>query len=406
MLLILCVLLLSLGLVRGDASAVELHLRVAVPQETPADAEVYLAGDFQGWNPADPASRLTRTPDGRYEITLELPAGRVEFEFTRGSWATVEKGPQGEEIGHRVLTVAAPARFDLTVARWADLGAPRTLTGDVTEVTVPGFLDGRRVWVYLPPQYHRSTRAYPVLLMLDGQNVFDVSTSFAGEWEVDETCERLIAAGEIEPLIVVAIDNGRAQRIFEYTPWPDPQRSAGGGGAAHLRAIVDVLLPWIRTHYRALDGPENTGFSGSSLGGLMSLYAAYAEPSSFGRIGALSPTLFWADHEILRYVGGQPRPAGSRMWIDMGTLESNTPVDHDGNGVDDSIDGLRQLCATLTGQGWTLGQDLRCFEDEGAHHQEASWAARFDEVLRFLFPPQTGVSSPAETTGTSPGSRR
>src|SRR5262249_10569905 len=154
------------------------------------------------------------------------------------------------------------------------------------------FLGGRRFWVYLPPGYHDSSARYPVLYMLDGQNVFDRLTSFVGEWKVDETLERMIPAGEVAPIIVVAIDNGGTARIGEYTPWSDPG-DGGGAGAAHLTAIADVLVPHIDATYRTQTGPTHTGIAGSSLGGLMALYATYARPDRFGRNAALSPSIWW-----------------------------------------------------------------------------------------------------------------
>ena len=128
---------------------------------------------------------------------------------------------------------------------------PLVIAGSKRCFAIPQLDRERRVWLYLPPDYDRSAERYPVLYMHDGQNVFDAATSFAGEWEMDETCERLIAEGDIEPLVVVAVDNAGAGRIDEYTPWPAPD-GRGGGGAAHLEAIVEVLLPWVRDQYRAM----------------------------------------------------------------------------------------------------------------------------------------------------------
>jgi len=396
---ILLPLLLLVGSV-VNANAATITFAVTVPEETPADASIYIAGDFQGWNPASPTHRFTKVGDRLYELTLELPEGRIEFKFTRGDWATVEKGPGGEEIGNRVLTLAADARYELTVAKWADLGTARTLTGNVTEHTVPGLLSERRVWVYLPPDYETETRSYPVLVMLDGQNVFDASTSFAGEWNVDETCEALIASGDIEPLIVVAVDNGGAERVTEYTPWYDAGRAAGGGGGAHLQTLVDVLLPWIHENYRTRVGPENTGFSGSSLGGLMSVFAAHEHAATFGRVGALSPSIWWDDRHLVQFVADYAsKPEGAKLWIDMGTLESNLPHSEKRPAVDPMVEDLRALRDQLASNGWTLGTDLVSFEDEGARHNESAWSARFPEVLRFLFPKSTGVGAATESVG-------
>lgn len=392
-LLFACVVLLVLW--PGTASALESPLatapvtfRVTAPATTPPGDPVSIAGDFQGWNPGSPTHRLTDLGGLTYEITLDLTIGTtIQFKFTRGDWSKVEKGPSGEEIANRTHAVSGAQVLDLTVANWADRPANSTITGDVTTHTVPGFLNGRRVWVYLPPDYDAQTdRRYPVLYMFDGQNVFDQATSFAGEWGVDETCESLIASGAMAPIIVVAVDNGGGSRILEYTPWYDPNFGSGGGGEAHLQQFIDVLIPWVNANYRTLAHPQHTGIAGSSLGGLMSVYAAYAHPEVFGRIGALSPSIWWNDRELLDYVQSHGKP-DSRLYADMGTLESGSMVDRDGNGIDDSIDNLRALRDRMTTQGFVLGNDLTIVEDVGGRHNEAYWRQRFPGALQFLFPP-------------------
>lgn len=390
------VVLLLLG-AAVEVSAVTVTFRVTVPESTPAADTIHVAGDFQGWNPGDPTYALTPEGGNVHTITLEFDAGTVLlFKFTRGSWATVEKSPTGEEIANRVLTVNEDRTYALNVPRWADDSGevPRTLTGDVTEHTVPGLLDGRRVWVYLPPGYHDADEDYPVHYMLDGQNVFDVSTSFVGEWEVDETCEALIAAGEMAPVIVVALDNGQGDRLHEYTPTVDPGRGAGGGAADHFAAILGTLKPWVEANYRVKTGPEHTGFSGSSLGGLMSLYAALHHGDVFGRVGAISPSIWWDGRVILDMVDARPKPT-VRLWVDMGTDEGSTQQNDQAY-----VDDLLLLKSKLIAKGFVENEDLVVYVDEGAQHNEASWARRYDEVLRYLFPPdRTGVRSAPRSFG-------
>ncbi len=384
-----------------DTALVTFH--VNVPATTPPGDPVFIVGDFQGWNPGDPAYQLADQGSLVYEITLELTIGTtIQFKFTRGDWSKVEKGPNGEEIGNRSHAVTGVETLELTVASWADLPANSTITGDVTTHTVPGFLDGRRVWVYLPPDYNAKTeQRYPVLYMFDGQNVFDQATSFAGEWEVDETCESLIPAGMMEPIIVVAVDNGGLRRIYEYTPWYDPGFGDGGGGEAHLQEFINVLMPWVNASYRTLTGPQATGLAGSSLGGLMPLYAVYAHSDVFGHIGALSPSIWWSGHELLEYAAGQPKPP-AKVYMDMGTIESGSMQDENNNGVDDSIDDLRAMRDLMVGQGFVLDEDLMVVEDEGGVHNESYWAQRFPVTLQFLFPPPgTSVTPPSETPATS-----
>ncbi len=385
-----------------SAEAAEITFRVEVPDDTPTADSIHVAGDFQGWDPGSAGHRLALASDGRYVITLTLPPGPIAFKFTRGDWARVEKGASGEEIANRVVRVDGDEIVDAVVRSWADrrpAGSPSppprrsTITGEVRTLEIPGFLGGRRVWVYVPPDYHAEPeRRYPVLYMLDGQNAFDAATSFAGEWRADETSEALVPRGEIAPAIVVAIANGGERRLDEYTPFVDAHRG-GGGGRAHLESIIRMVMPVVDERFRTLTGPEHTALVGSSLGGLMALYAVHAFPDVFGMVGAVSPSLAWADHAIFDWIASEsPAPddpsARARIYVDMGTRESGVLRDADGNGIDDAVDDVRELGARLIASGRSPGVGLKIVEDEGGRHDERTWAERFPDVLRFLFPPE------------------
>lgn len=382
----------STGTGDGDGGEVSdsanILVRVTVPETTPPDSNVYIAGNFQGWDPGDDDYRLSPLSSQLFEITLTLKIETaMQFKFTLGDWSRVEKGPNGEEIANRTHTVNGRDTLDLEVSNWAGGSAGSTITGDVSLVEVPGFLNGRRVWVYLPPGYdpNGETR-YPVLYMLDGQNVFDQATSFAGEWEVDESCESLIAGGEMRPVIVVAVANGEGDRVDEYTPWRDSGYGAGGGGEEHLQEFADTLIPWINANYRTATGPENTGFAGSSLGGLMALYAAYTRGDTYGLIASLSPSIGWDDGHLIGLIDSLA-PPDSKIYMDMGTREGGGIIDGDQNGIDDNIDRLRAVRDQLIADGFVPGGDLMVVEDEGGRHNEGFWAVRFPAALRFLFPP-------------------
>jgi predicted alpha/beta superfamily hydrolase len=235
----------------------------------------------------------------------------------------------------------------------------------------------------LPPGYSQTTRQYPVLYMHDGQNLFDVRTSFAGEWRIDEACEQLIGASQIEPIIVVGIENAGANRLYEYTPWPDP--GYGGGGAdAYLTAIRDLLKPEVDRRYRTLTSPRFTWMAGSSLGGLISAYAGYAYDATFGRIAAVSPSYWWDGDHLAAFAAAHSHPALERFYQDMGTIENGSTVDSNGNGVDDNIDDLRAVKATALAQGFLENVDFKSVEAAGHTHSEYWWAQRAPAMLQFL----------------------
>lgn len=263
---------------------------------------------------------------------------------------------------------AAPAR-----------GPAHTVTGDVSTLSLPGFLGGRRVWVYLPPGYSGSQARYPVLYLLDGQNLFDAATSFAGEWRVDETCERLIRSGELEPVIVVGVDNAGAGRIAEYTPWPD-QEHGGGGAGPYLAALKTALKPEIDARYRTKSGAADTFIGGSSLGGLLAAYAGYSDPGTWGGVLAMSPSYWWAGEKYASWAAAQGKPALRVFYQDMGTAEAGADP-----GVQDYIGQLRRAGAVAMGQGFVAGRDFLSVEAAGDAHNEAAWARRLPGALEFLF---------------------
>ena len=353
---------------------VDVTFVVTVPNDTPEADTVSVMGSFTDWQ----STALTRRADGRHVGTFTLMTMEAaSFRFTRGAWERVEMTSDGFSVDDRQLMVAPTdddTEVELTVSAWADRLWPRASRSGRIEIWRPTAWPDRRVWTYLPPGYATSTARYPVLYMLDGQNVFDAGTSFVGEWNVDETIERLIRDQEIKPIIVVAVDNAGAQRIDEYTPVAVQQ--TGGDGGPHLDRIVADVKSEVDQRFRTLTGRDDTAMSGSSLGGLMSLYAAYARPEVFGAVAALSPSIWWGDRWIVDYIEAQAKYDG-RIYMDMGTLEQGS-----------AIADLRAMAQVLRAQGFVDEQDLVVVEAAGAGHNEAAWRGRVPDILRLLYPPQ------------------
>jgi enterochelin esterase-like enzyme len=242
------------------------------------------------------------------------------------------------------------------------------------------FLPGEReIGVYVPPGYDEDLgRRYPLLILQDGQNLFDPSTSFipGRTWRVAESADDAIAAGEVEPLVIVGVANAGERRIAEYTPTRD-MKLGGGEAGKYALLLIRELLPFLHTRYRLLAGADQTGIGGSSLGGLVSLWMGLAHPEIFGRLAVLSPSVWWNHRYILAYLndvapGLHQRP---RIWLDVG--------DHEGRRTLTDADTLR---TRLRKQGWREEQDLHFETITGGTHDEASWAERVQPMLRFLFP--------------------
>lgn len=237
----------------------------------------------------------------------------------------------------------------------------------------------RNVIVYLPPGYDaHAARTYPVLYLQDGQNLFDGRTSFvAGRtWEVRESADAAIEAGDVEPLIIVGIYNAGSRRIAEYTP--DRDRQLGGGeAAAYAKMIAHELMPWIARQYRVHEDRASTGIGGSSLGGLVSLYLGLSIPERFGKLALLSPSVWWNQKSILSYLNERApeiweRP---RIWLDVG----------DGEGTR-TVRDAEQLARRLKANGWSSHHTMHFERVAGGTHDESSWALRVRPMLKFLFP--------------------
>ncbi|MFL5353971.1 alpha/beta hydrolase-fold protein [Archangium sp.] len=363
---------------------------VAYPSNTPAADSLYIVGNQDQVGPWDPGLvRMYKAVNNRFAITLSFtPGTSLEYKFTRGSWDTVEKGPAGEEIDNRTYSTGSGfARLFLTVAKWADLdGVPATpvLTGNIKylrDVTPKDTtLKKRDVIVWLPPDYEANpSRHYPVLYMHDGQNLMDATTAFAGEWGVDETAQQLVESGQVEPVIIVGVYN-TADRIPEYTQVSD---ATYGGGRAddYGKFLVEELKPLIDSTYRTKPEAQYTGLAGSSLGGLVSMYLGMKYPGTFSRLGVVSPSVWWANKDILSKVNALTEKPALRIWEDIGTAESGSSTENTETVAD--ADALRDA---LVNKGWVLDSDLKYTVVDGAKHNEKAWAARFGDILKYLYP--------------------
>jgi predicted alpha/beta superfamily hydrolase len=296
--------------------------------------------------------------------------------------------PQMKGAAETVFSL--PARLAAIIAFFmcgvAVAQQPHTLTGNirVQENFHSRILNNdRKILIYLPPGYEASKKGrYSVLYLHDGQNLFDGATSFipGQEWRIDETAQALISSGRIEPLIIVGIYNAGKDRINEYTPAADTKYE-GGKADLYGRMLVEELKPFIDTTYRTRNDAQHTGVGGSSLGGLVSLYLALKYSNVFGRVAAVSPSVWFAGKHIVHYVESLPKKPKVRIWLDIGTKEGRTPDE-----VKQGLNDARLLKDTLVKKGWKLGKDLKYLEAEGAEHNESAWAARVELILEFLFP--------------------
>lgn len=246
----------------------------------------------------------------------------------------------------------------------------------------PQLRNHRDILVYLPPSYHHSNRRYPVLYMQDGQNLFDAATSYAGEWRVDETMEALSHSGY--EAIVVGIPNMGERRLDEYSPFRDP-RHGGGEGNRYVDFVADTLKQVIDADFRTESAATATGIMGSSMGGLISLYAFFHRPQVFGFAGVMSPSVWFANEALLRYMEDVPYQPG-KIYLDAGTREyAGFRADVLVHAASRQYYGrVRRMKRILVQKGYRPVYQLLHVEEKEGRHEEAAWARRLHRAIRFF----------------------
>lgn len=239
----------------------------------------------------------------------------------------------------------------------------------------------RDLYVLLPASYEadEAPRRYPVVYMHDGQNLFLDDLSYAGAWHVERAADQAAALGA--EAIVVGVPNAGDRRLDEYGPFHEPSVRMGGHANAYLAFLLEQVKPLIDRRFRTRPEPEHTHVVGSSMGGLVSLYAFFNAPHKFGGCGALSPALWFGARAIFPWLERAPRVDG-RIYFDVGTAEGKSTL-HD----------ARRLRDLLVDKGYLQGQDMKYVEEVEARHEEHAWGRRLELALPFLL----GLRDPAPT---------
>lgn len=349
---------------------------------------VYVAGNFNNWEVADPAFRMLELEPGHYHLQRQLPAGfsasLVEYKYTRGSWEGVELDEYGNSRGNRQLPFRQQQAVD-RVPRWNNHGQyyqtallPRIHTLS-EKFEIPQLIRTRRISVLLPHDYDRSDKRYPVLYLQDGQNLFDDYAPF-GNWGVDKRLALLTERGQGD-IIVVAIDHAEEQRIAEFTP-SYHTRLGRGDGKKYVRFLADTLKPYVDRTFRTLPEARHTGIGGSSMGGLISIYAGLMYPEVYSRLMVFSPSL-WVSPNIPFQFLPFSAPYYGRIYLYGGGDE--------GAGM---LPNLRRFQAVIQEQATNINIDFELSFDPKGKHNETRWGEEFPRAIEWLFfhPP-----SPHET---------
>jgi predicted alpha/beta superfamily hydrolase len=339
-----------------------------------SDVHLFLAGDFNSWNPADKAWELLPDGTGSFRLLKDMPKGIYNFKITKGSWQTVECNTLGKPIDNRSITVLNDTIVTMNIDGWQDnyasIEKKHTASAQVHIITekfdMPQLGRQRRVWIYLPADYHLSKRKYPVIYMHDGQNLFDDYTSGYGEWGIDEILDKLSGKNEC---IVVGVDHGGDYRITEYDPYDS--KYGKGQGDDYVDFMAKTLKPYIDSNYRTKTGARYTTIAGSSMGGLISMYAALKYPDIFGNAGIFSPA-FWIAPEIYRFAQQKQLPRRSRFYFVCGDAESGSMVAD-----------MKKMADLIRAKGKSE-QKTPIVIIKGASHNEKQWNGDFPAFYSWL----------------------
>lgn len=256
-----------------------------------------------------------------------------------------------------------------------NINAQSTASKQVSTFTIdaPQLETQKKIWVYLPKDYQISNNSYPVIYMHDAQNLFDDKTSFVGEWKVDEYLDTL----DKNESIIIGIEHGNEKRIEELTPYPN-EKYGGGKGDDYLNFIIKTLKPYVDSNYRTLSIKEDTSIWGSSLGGLISLYAVIKYPETFGKAGIFSIAIWINKNDMFELVKNSEIDPEKKFYFLVGSEEGETMED-----ASAMVSDQHEMVQLLKDKGIINGNIIDKVIPNG-HHNETLWSTNFPEAYQWL----------------------
>lgn len=344
--------------------------RLSAPPPVPG-AALFLTGTHRGWS-SDPQG-WTFGLDGT--LAAEVPGGallNVKVRALAPDGTVSEEGDAwgGRAPAHR-LVVRGDAALDLPVAGWQDgregQGRPARSAPPQGTVTLSAPWGEQPVRLWWP---QGAEGDLPLLILHDGQNVFDEAPSFAGEsWDAAGAAQALADVGFPCRIAALPVNEERSRR---YVPFPFELNGSESGADEYADWLRDTLLPHLRERFGPVP-PGRVALVGSSFGGLITAYAGLRDPGTYGTLGVFSPAIWPADFAFLRWLEGRADPR-ARVWLDMG--------DHEGDTLE-SAAALVALTHDLAARLRPVVRQVRVTVGEGHWHDEEAWRARLPEFLRW-----------------------
>ncbi|MBO0947467.1 alpha/beta hydrolase [Fibrella forsythiae] len=349
-----------------------LHLDLYTPAHD--DRPVFVTGNFCGWATDTDTLQLHPAGDGRYNIGLPVDEGwpeTIEYKYYRAGEGGLELNEQGELTDNRRIARSTTAVQD-EVPYWqwdgSSINSAFLPIEQTLYVEYPGCDRPRRVQIALPYDYETSGEAYPVLYINDGQNLLGEGEGY-GSWLTECRLAQL-ATRKHHGVIVVAIDHAGEGRLREYTV--EKVKPTLGEGRTYLDFVVNTLKPAIDANFRTLSDAAHTGMGGSSLGGLITIWAGLLYPDVFGRWLVFSPAL-WISPGVYRAAAQRKLERYTKVYLYGGESESTYMV------------------PSLT----RFQRNLRCVAEACSYlqtsidpdglHEEKRWSIELPKAISWLF---------------------
>ena len=340
---------------------------------------VFITGNFNDWKINDERFRMQEVTPGQFLYTFQndqnLPEP-LEYKYIRNGWENEELDEYGCFTKNRYLPHAQGVVKDF-VPRWRKSGIeydPALLPkGKVitSEFEIPQLKKQRRISILLPYDYDVSGKQYPVLYLQDGQNLFDDYAPF-GNWAVNKRLAVLAEKNHHE-VIIVAIDHGGADRIKEFTPY-EGTKFGSVEGKIYAKWMVETLKPHIDSHYRTLSDAAHTGIGGSSMGGLISIYATLMYPDVFSKMMIFSPSL-WVTSKVFFDAIHFTHPKSTRVYLYAGGREGGNMIPN-----------VQRFKAALEKRGFNDSPvEFNLVIDPKGEHNEDRWGKEFPKALEWLY---------------------
>lgn len=342
------------------------------------DKAIYLAGNFNNWAIADDSYRMDKIDQGKFRYYFPTDAilpETIEYKYLRGDWNGVELDEYGNTTPNRVIDTKQEKIEDY-VPRWRKNGLdydPAFLP-EIRIISenfeIPQLIKTRRIAALLPHNYAETDRRYPVLYLQDGQNLFDEFAPY-GNWGLDKKLAVMAEKGQGD-IIIVAIDHAEAERISEFTP-SAKTKLGKGQGKKYVRFLADTLKPYIDKNFRTLPSRSTTGIGGSSMGGLISVYAGLMYPEVFGRLMIFSPSL-WAAPNMHFHAINLEAASDVKIYLYGGGEESANMIPN-----------INNFKSAIEKQGIEANIEFKISIDPKGKHNEARWGEEFPKAAEWLF---------------------